>query len=467
MDIEFWPIEKIQPAPYNPRRIEDERIDVLKESITKTGFIIPILVNKKNNTIVAGHQRTKTAKLLGIKELPVNLIDDIELGDEIRFNQIHNSIDLSLNNRPKLTDLNYPKEKFITIPAGKFEVKTARAASVKEICSLMIKYGNCLSCVVCRGEVLYGAEYMRACQVLKKPVKTFIADDSKYDDIRHYINQDYGQFCYDNIERHTYVQGLAQTHRDPKGTAGPTYKNKSWLYARWCIPYCKKAGKGTRILDFGCGKGDYIPMMNRLGYPTQGLEFYNNDGARVNSKRGNKMIDDLITTLDEKGLFDVVFCSSVFNSVDSLEAEDAVATCLNLFSKDKVFFSGRTRDYVERAVATEVDGTMHQFLKYLDKDGFTATYRKGHWFFQKFHTREQVEELAKSHGLKILKMMFTKNESTWYCYCQKIADLPEEQYRKAVDFEFGLVLPNGKRYNRSKEVWDAVNRIYKFEDKES
>jgi len=208
-------------------------------------------------------------------------------------------------------------------------------------------------------------------------------------------------------------------------------------------------------------------MMNRLGFPTQGLEFYNNDGARVNSKRGNKMIDDLITTLDEKGLFDVVFCSSVFNSVDSLEAEDAVATCLNLFSKDKVFFSGRTRDYVDRAVATQVDGTMHNFLKYLDADGFTATYRKGHWFFQKFHTREQVEELAKKHGLKILKMMFTKNESTWYCYCQKIADLPEEQYRKAVDFEFGLVLPNGKRYNRADEVWDAIERIYHFKDKKS
>lgn len=463
MQIEFWPIEKIVPAAYNPRRISDEKIETLKESITKTGFIIPILVNKKNNTIVAGHQRTKTAALLGIKTLPVNLIEDIDLGDEIRFNQIHNSIDLTLDNRPKLL-IEHEKEKFIEVPAGDFEVKTARAASLKEICSLMIKYGNCLSCVVCKGDVMYGAEYVKACQILKKPVKTFIANDDKYADIRYYINQDYGQFCYDNVERHTYVQGLAQTHRDPKGTAGPTYKNKSWLYARWCIPYCKKAGKGTRVLDFGCGKGDYIPMMNRLGFPTIGMEFYNNNGAAIDSRKGNKMCDKLIEELQENGLFDVAFCSSVMNSVDSLEAEDAVMTCLNLFSKDKVFFSGRTRDYVERAVQTQVDGTMHSFLKYLDADGFTATYRKGHWYFQKFHTREQVEALARDHGLKILKMMYTKNESTWYCYCKKIADLPEKQYRKAVNFEFGLVLPNKKKYNREEDVWNVVKQIYHFED---
>lgn len=463
--VEYWSVDDITPAAYNPRKIEDERIDVLKESIQKIGFVIPILVNKKNNTIVAGHQRTKTAKLLGIDVVPVNVIYDIELGDEIRFNQIHNSIDLSLNNRPKLFATDLEKETFLEVDATQFETKTARAASLKEICSLMMKYGNCLSCIVCRGDVLYGAEYVKACQILKQPVKTYICDDSKYDDLRYYINQDYGKFWYGNIERHTYVQGLAQTYRDPKGTAGPTYKNKSWLYARWCIPYCKKAGKGTRVLDFGCGKGDYIPEMNKLGFPTIGVEFYNHNGVAINSRKGNEMIDGLITELNTNGLFDVSFCSSVMNSVDSLEAEDSVMTCLNLFSKDKVFFSGRTLDYINRAVATKADGTMHNFLKYLDSDGFTATYRKGHWYFQKFHSREQVEKLASDHGLKILKMMYTKNESTWYCYCQKVKDLPKERYKHAVDFEFGLVLPNGKKYNREQDVWNAVNKIYHFEDK--
>lgn len=461
---EFWPIDKVVPAAYNPRKIEDERIDVLKESLDKLGFIVPILVNKENNTIIAGHQRTKTARLSGLKEVPVNVIENITLGDEITFNQIHNSVELSLQNKPKLLFGEFEKEKFIQIPHENFEKKMCRAASLKEICSLLMKYGNCMSCVVCKNEVLYGAEYMKACQMLKLPVNTYICDDSKYKDIKYYMTQDYGRFSYESIERHTYVQGLAQTVRNTGGGVGPAPRCKSWLYTRWCIPYCKQAGKGTRVLDFGCGKGAYIPKMNELGYPTTGVEFYNHNGAAINIRKGNEQIDNLIDELKTNGLFDVSFCSSVMNSVDSLEAEDAVLSCLSLFTKDKIFFSGRTLDYDIRSIYTAVDGTNRTYYHYLDADNFTAVYRQGHWFFQKFHNREQIEKLCADHKFKILALEYSKNKTTWNCYCEKIEDLPEERYKKAVEFEFGLALPNGKHYNRANDVWNAIKPIYGYKD---
>ena len=463
MAVEFWPIEKVTPAEYNPRRINDAKIEVLKESITKTGFIIPILVNTKNNTIIAGHQRTKTANLLGLKTIPVNPVKDIRLGDEVRFNQIHNSIDLTLDNRPRLLSDEYDKEQFVYIPPEKFQVKTARASSLKETCELIVRYGNCLSCIVCKNEVVYGAEYVKACQLLKLPVTTYIADDSKYQDLRYYLRQDYGEFCYEDIERHTYVQGLAQMFRNPEGEVGTKIRNHSPLHSRWAIPYLKEAGKGTRVLDFGCGRGDYVPIMAKLGFPSTGVEFYNHNGAAINTAKGNRMIDGLIKELKENGLFDVVICCGVFNSVDSLEDEDAVMTCLNLFTKDKVFISGRIRDYVEAAMNNARGGTMRSAMNFFDKDGFSANYRKGHWFFQKFHNRQQIEDLAHTHGFKINKLFYTKNASTWYCFLEKIDNLPEEQYHKAVNFEFGLVLPNKKRYNRQDEVWDVVKSIYNFE----
>lgn len=462
--VEWWSVEDIHPAPYNPRKIEDERIEELKESITKVGFVIPVLINRSNSTIVAGHQRTKTAKLLGIDTVPAVVIDDIDLSDEMRFNQIHNGIDLSLDNRPKLLNLDYPLEEFVEIPQSEFEQKKARAASVKEICSLMLKYGNCLSCIVCKGEVLYGAEYLKACQILKYPVRTYIAKDEKYKDIRYYMNQSYGEFSYDHLEKHTYVQGLAQKFRDPTGTAGPNNKNKSWLHVRWLIPYLKKQPKGKTVLDFGSGKGSYIPVVNRLGYPCIGMEFYNNNGGQINSKMGNQMIDNLIATLKTQGLFDVVICCAVLNSVDSLEAEDAVMTCVNMFSKDKVFFSGRSKSYVDIAVNGNRDGTTRTLLNFLDKDGFTAAYRRGQWFFQKLHTEQQIRDLAEKHGIKILKLEYSKSESGWFAYGQKVANLPMEQYKKAIDFEFQLVLPGNKRYNRNNEVWDVIQQIYNNQD---
>ena len=54
--IEYADIDTIKPAPYNPRRIEEQQIEQLKSSFNDIGFILPVLVNRKNNVIIAGHQ---------------------------------------------------------------------------------------------------------------------------------------------------------------------------------------------------------------------------------------------------------------------------------------------------------------------------------------------------------------------------------------------------------------------------
>ena len=42
--IKYVDIDKIRPAEYNPRKIEDKQIEELKKSINDIGFILPILV---------------------------------------------------------------------------------------------------------------------------------------------------------------------------------------------------------------------------------------------------------------------------------------------------------------------------------------------------------------------------------------------------------------------------------------
>lgn len=84
-------IEVIKPAAYNPRKITKEQQQELCKSIRRFGLIVPILVNRKDNVIIAGHQRTKAARLVGIKTVPVQYVESINLGDEIKFNQIHNA----------------------------------------------------------------------------------------------------------------------------------------------------------------------------------------------------------------------------------------------------------------------------------------------------------------------------------------------------------------------------------------
>ena len=59
----------------NPRNNEGA-IEAVAESIKEFGFKVPLVIDK-NNTIIAGHVRKKAAELLGIKEVPCIVADDL------------------------------------------------------------------------------------------------------------------------------------------------------------------------------------------------------------------------------------------------------------------------------------------------------------------------------------------------------------------------------------------------------
>lgn len=75
LQIEYLPIDKITPYGKNPR-INDDAVQYVAESIKEFGFINPILLDA-NGVIMAGHTRLKAAKKLGLKEVPVVYVDDL------------------------------------------------------------------------------------------------------------------------------------------------------------------------------------------------------------------------------------------------------------------------------------------------------------------------------------------------------------------------------------------------------
>lgn len=190
-------INSIKPAAYNPRKITEEQKQELCKSIRKFGLIVPILVNRKDNVIIAGHQRTKAARLVGIETVPVQYVDSINLGDEIKFNQIHNATESGTVN--VRFDGKAEHEKFIELDNEDFATIENTATVVKEICGLTLKYGNVLSAVICKGDVILGGDYVKACKVLGIKVNAYICDDSMHDDLLHYLGEDYGEYSYDHI----------------------------------------------------------------------------------------------------------------------------------------------------------------------------------------------------------------------------------------------------------------------------
>lgn len=230
-------IDAVKPAAYNPRKITKEQQQELCKSIRKFGLIVPILVNRKDNVIIAGHQRTKAARLVGIQTVPVQYVESISLGDEIKFNQIHNATE---SGTVKVTfDGEAEHGKFIELDNADFTTIKNTATVVKEICSLTLKYGNVLSAVICNGDVILGGDYVKACKVLGLKVNAYVCDDSMHDDLLHYFGEDYGEYSYDHIKRDTYVQGLAQLYRSVSRDDGKCAQH-STLYVRHVIPYLKE-----------------------------------------------------------------------------------------------------------------------------------------------------------------------------------------------------------------------------------
>lgn len=75
MNVEMWPVERLRPYVNNPRK-NDKAVKKVAESIQKFGFNVPITVDK-DGVIATGHTRLKAAILLGMTEVPVIVLADL------------------------------------------------------------------------------------------------------------------------------------------------------------------------------------------------------------------------------------------------------------------------------------------------------------------------------------------------------------------------------------------------------
>ena len=84
-------IEMIDPATlneaeYNPREITAEALKRLQTIIEHHGFVKPIIVNRKNNTVIGGNQRLKVAIAMGIEKVPVVFVSEDDISGEKALN---------------------------------------------------------------------------------------------------------------------------------------------------------------------------------------------------------------------------------------------------------------------------------------------------------------------------------------------------------------------------------------------
>src|SRR3990167_117417 len=75
MRVQSTPVAKLNPAPYNPRKISDDAMARLEKSIETWGLVDPLICNKRTGTLIGGHQRLKVLRKRGIAAAECVVVD--------------------------------------------------------------------------------------------------------------------------------------------------------------------------------------------------------------------------------------------------------------------------------------------------------------------------------------------------------------------------------------------------------
>lgn len=458
--METIQLDTIRPAEYNPRHISDSSFEKLKASLKTLGVIKPVLVNRKNNVIIAGHQRTRAMKELGITECIAFVLDGVNQHDECRFNQYHNACEYEVSDKAPVLRITRKLHDGINIvKADEIQVvKVGELASLNRMLSELInKYGEFgMPISDTKGNIVISSAYALASRNVGRDIHVLVIQDNKIEIAKYYLSQNYGEFSYDGITRHTYMQSLAQMHRLDRGTKKVKH---SVLYEKLVMPYITK-NKSLRILDFGAGEYDYAVMLDNNGYNIRCVDPYHRKSGKITVTQNTRDFLRIVKDLETKGQYDVVICDSVLNSVDTMQSwYDVIYTCQALCKVGgMIFIAGRVmNDLITNGQRKKTASNRKKDIYFTDKNGFTANYRVGTWFFQKFDDKNAIDKIIDIAGEKI---KYYIDGLAYKLQIKKTTEYPLDIVLPSLMREWDMQLPDGKRYGLQNEIKYAIEKIY-------
>ena len=463
--IPEYPIAQLVPADYNPRQITPGAFELLQDSIRQFGVVKPIILNS-DDTIIAGHQRTKAMQAVGLQTTPaVKLPLKVRRAEEIQFNQMHNRIETVGSPARIVGDLHLGYQ---SVAPGQItgQKGDGMAEFLKETMRLLGRYGPWGS-VICSedGTVIANSEYALACQTLRIPLLIYVAADGEVPGILRALGVDYGEYNYEKIEIPVHAQHQAQLNRlrgarDEDGNLKPhTTDMRSVIYQELARPHLETLlPEKARVLDFGAGHGDEARNLRGEGWPILDYEpFRRVSGKEAWDVRGIvRMIRKLGRDVEQNGLFPVVILDSVLNSVVSLEWEDLLLTAINaLVDADGVLFTNTRslENLVRKQTRTNRSIGWTRSVSYLDTDNFEAAYHKGRWRMQHYHSKPDTHTLLSRYFEDVAD---GRSGNYHYVVCRGPRNLGMDRYEKAVAAELNMELTGGFHHNQHEDATRAI-----------
>ena len=448
-------ISQLSPADYNPRKINEKSFKLLQESLKKFGVLKPVIVNGDKNILTAGHQRTKAMKAIGLKTCPAIRIKNVSIQDEIRFNLFHNSIETNKTNVKVNNSYDINLEDFTFIDCMHIDFKENKNPTiVKEISRLISKYGEWGSIVIDEnGNIIQNSDYAIACKLLNKRVLVYKLSNEKVNEFLSYMSVDYGEYNYEALGIKAYNQHNCQMNR----LRGGIKDNKSSLYEGYVL---KNISKDERGVDFGAGQCDYASKLSKLGYKLLPYEphFKFKGQEAIDIREIVKMVLNLEIDIKQNGLYDYVVLDSVINSITSNDFEKYVLTTCNALLKEngRLYIGTRNKDQIDSVLNNSRCIEKERSIEFLDKDNFSATFRKGVWTLQKFHTKGSLKEVCLKYFNEVETM---GSGSQIYAICKNPKKLSLDDYEQALEIEFNMNYPNGYKHNKHQNLVKEILKL--------
>lgn len=480
-------------ASYNPRKVYQERLDLVRLSIRKLGWLLPVYATESGE-ILSGHQRVLTATQLGHERVPVVFLPSMDdrkrKAVNILFNRSTNDFDRSdvsqdVTKRLLESDVMALAGELDDCPMDYYPCMNTKTESiapyVKANSGKWVSYARNVARSLNRLDVLMpiivdGNRQVvngigRLQMLAEKKINNghFLELDEKRSKLAalmlNLLSMDFDIHTkYEDLLRYNSFRRARRTRAGlgrgfvfaiiGNKTAKTFDINNPTHRARWI----RKFGKS--IVDFGAGHLQEAEMLRRNGVYVSAFEPY-----RLGS---NDDIDKPLSIATTKAFladvrsgkqFSSVFISSVLNSVPfRKDREHIVKICSALCSKNTTVYAvasgtGQTgytiigRDYL----ADTQSGRITTPLDY--EPGIVLGDISDLPKVQKFHDASEFYDLFKTAFESV--QAGTDAGVNVYAIAQK--PLPYDGLKDALEFEFNLPYPDNSRMDMVYEAVEAFS----------
>ncbi len=485
-------VDDLIPDETNPRKADPARLHLLRLSLRKLGFVLPVAATE-DDLILSGHQRVKVAKELGYEYVPVQVVDvsDKEIkGINVLFNRITNDFgaldtgsgvleELKLSSiideAESLPDWDVSREWYamnatITDISGlgrnladQYNKKAVVAAEN------FIRKNIQIPIVVSQsGRVVNGVHRLFAARengIKEWPVVTISDEHAKF--ATHFlnylsmdfrVNEEFADLLrYSAYRRPQNNRGIVPKAYRFWANGEKTLPDKDSYSHEYWVTFRNLHGKN--ILDFGSGLSKVAPYLNRKGFNCIDFEPYRldptSDSGRPSPSYSKQKAREFLQSIANPELqFDSIFLASVLNSIPFPEDRMAVLVIVHALCNLRTVVYGTCRDISD--FHYEYGGIRQaNYFVFDSEPGVRLGDALSNPKIQKFHEKDEID---KQLGLLWKTRDYWPGGNIFYWRAKNPKKVNPKVLAKALEIEFDLPYANGTRMGLVDEAKKAFSK---------